>query len=184
MLTAHATPTMPTAADTAGMFTAADLLDMPDDGHKYEVLEGALVVSPYARYRHQGWVADVMAALQAGAPEGTKVLPGGNIDAGINAPIPDVLAVDDRVRRDDAVFAEPGDVLVVVEVLSPGQEARDRLLKRDLYARIGIPVYWIVDPTTASVVVLRLDGDTYAEAYEGNDLADAAATTWNCGGDE
>jgi Uma2 family endonuclease len=167
-----------TTADPTGMFTAADLLDTPDDGRRYEVLEGALVVSPYARLIHQRWVRLVEDALRSGEPDGVEVLAGANIDAGTDAPVPDVLVVASRVVDADAVSAEPRDVRVVVEVLSPGQHGRDRLLKRDIYARIGIPVYWIVDPATATVLVLRLDGDAYTESYAGTDLAEAARTTW------
>lgn len=167
-----------TPAGSIGMFTAADLLDTPDDGRKYEVLEGALVVSPYARYVHQLWVKRSQDALDVGVPTGFVVLSGGNIDAGINAPVPDVLVVDTRLAENDLIFATPQDVLVAVEVLSPRQEARDRLLKRDIYARIGIPTYWIADPATESVTVLRLDREAYAEAYVGTDLAGAAEITW------
>lgn len=165
-----------------GMFTVEDLLDAPDDGRRYEILEGALVVSPYARYRHQGWVARVLDALGASVPAGFLVLPGGNVAAGTSVPVPDVLVVDDRVLREDVVSATPADVPVVVEVLSPGQEGRDRLLKRSIYAQMGIPVYWIVDPATDTVLVLRLAGEDYDEAYVGTDLAQAATVTWTVTG--
>jgi Uma2 family endonuclease len=75
------------------------------------------------------------------------------------------------------VFAEPRDVHVVVEVLSRGQRGRDRLLKRAIYARIGIPSFWIVDPATATALVLRLVGDAHVDAYVRTDLAEAARIT-------
>lgn len=167
---------------TDGIFTAADLFDTPDDDRKYEILEGALVVSPYARVRHQVWVGRVVDALRVGAPSRYLVLAGANIDAGANVPVPDVLAVHERTADEDLAFATPGDVPVVVEVLSPRQEGRDRVLKRSVYARMGIPVYWIVDPATESVTVLRLAGEDYDEAYVGTDLAQAATVTWTVTG--
>lgn len=161
-----------------GTFTVQDLLDAPDDGRKYEILEGALVVSPWPRYRHQAWVARAMDALRPGAPAGYLVLPGGNVAAGNSVPVPDMVVVHDRVLREDIVSAIPADVPVVVEVLGPGQEGRDRLLKRSIYARMGIRAYWIVDPAAESVTVLRLAGEEYNETYVGPDLDAAAAVTW------
>jgi Uma2 family endonuclease len=116
----------------------------------------------------------VIDALVNGEPDALEVLPGASIDAGTDAPVPDVVVVASRAIDADALFAEPRDVRVAVEVLSPGQHGRDRLLKRAICARIGIPTYWIVDPTTATALVLRLVGDAYVDAHVETDLAEAA----------
>ena len=49
----------------------------------------------------------------------------------------------------------------MVEVLSPSNAAQDRAVKRDLYERLGVPAYWIVDPSTPSLLALRMAEDRY-----------------------
>lgn len=73
---------------------------------------------------------------------------------------PDVLfiATQDMGIVGDRIRGAPG---LAVEVISPRHAARDRLVKRGLYARNGIPAYWIVDPTDCTIEVLRLEGDVY-----------------------
>ena len=62
-------------------------------------------------------------------------------------------------RRRESVTAAnlQGAPDLAIEVLSPGTAARDKGVKRDLYARFGVREYWIVDPTTESVAVFQLD---------------------------
>ena len=53
---------------------------------------------------------------------------------------------------------------LAVEVLSPSRSERDRIVKKQLFARCGVPEYWIVDPPARSVEVFVLEGDAYAPA--------------------
>ena len=88
------------------------------------------------------------------------------------APMP-VRLWSEKYREPDVMFFSPGRIRdvrrqpdgadLVMEVVSPGDEARERDLetKRDEYARAGISEYWIVDPEQRTITVLTLDGKTY-----------------------
>jgi len=52
---------------------------------------------------------------------------------------------------------------MVVEIVSPSNQKLDTKVKRDEYAEVGIPEYWIVDPKKETITVLRLEGEAYAE---------------------
>ncbi len=125
-------------------YTVDDLFDMPDDGNRYEVVGGSLLVSPAPSPRHQ-YVADELRLLLRGAlPPGLRAitaaavrLPGGD------GPVPDVLVTSADLAVPGAL---PGDeVHTVVEVVSPGNALVDRAYKRELYAESGIPCYWRVE---------------------------------------
>lgn len=142
-------------------FTAADLEDTPDDGRRYEVIDGALVVTPAPRPVHQTVSSRFWAQLDAACPPGLVVF---------QSPIELLLPDGSVVQPDLVVVAEEGvgekrltgPARLVVEVLSPGSVTNDLVTKRAAYARAGIGSYWIVDPDVPSVEVLRLRGDEYA----------------------
>ncbi len=142
-------------------FGLQDLLDLPDDGYRYEVIDGALVVNAAPSWRHQEVVARLLDLLRPVAPAGTLVLPSPawRIDEG-QVPQPDVVVVASDCLGEHSVEGVP---LLVVEVLSPGNRGADLVRKRALYADAGCPSYWIVDPAEPSVLVLALDGGLYAE---------------------
>jgi Uma2 family endonuclease len=84
-----------------------------------------------------------------------------------------IRTVEETIREPDVVYLKPARIKnihkppdgadLVVEVVSPGAEARERDLetKREEYAKAGISEYWIVDPETETVTVLALDGESY-----------------------
>ncbi|MGH9077787.1 MAG: Uma2 family endonuclease, partial [Acidimicrobiales bacterium] len=129
-------------------FTYDDLEDMPDDGYRREIIGGSLIVSPSPAGGHQRVTLNLGTLLRAAettdamamvAPYDWKLPDGGCV-------VPDVMVI----RRED--FDRDGPLpasavpLLVVEVLSPSNAAQDRALKRDLYERLGVPAYWIVEP--------------------------------------
>lgn len=153
-----AMPVMP----REGGWTVDDLDDLPDDGLQYELADGVLLVSPSPRPLHQIVAAELTAVLRAACPPTLRVLfaPLDFRPSRTTSLQPDVLVV----RREDAKGEQlTGTPLLVVEILSPATRAKDLVLKRSLYATAGVPSYWIVDPAEQTLLVLRLDGEEYAE---------------------
>lgn len=143
-------------------FTRADLAAMPDDGHRYELIDGALIVTPAPSYRHQDVVGHLHLLLSAACPERLKVL---------FAPF-DVVLADDTVLEPDLLVARRQDFtaadlpvapLLAVEVLSPSTARIDRTLKRSRLEAAGCPSYWEVDPDEPSVTVWQLKDGRYVE---------------------
>jgi Uma2 family endonuclease len=156
------TATVPTGLPFGRPLMRADLAGMPDDGHRYELIDGVLVVSPAPRIRHQVVVGNLYVLLRAACPPHLKVL---------FAPV-DVVLADDTVLQPDLLVARreqftdtelPGPPLLAVEVLSRSTRRVDRLLKRDRLQEAGAASYWLVDPDEPSVTVLELAAGSYAE---------------------
>jgi Uma2 family endonuclease len=148
--------------------TSRDWLGFPDDGKLYELIDGELFVTPAPSTRHQRLARNLARHLDAHLVETGR----GEL---FFAPIGVKLSDEDVVEPDlVVVLAEHAERIgpqviegapdLVVEILSPGSAGRDLTSKRDLYARFGIPEYWIVDPESASVEVLTIEGDAYARS--------------------
>jgi Uma2 family endonuclease len=156
--------------------TRADLHDMPDDGHRYELIDGVLVVSPGPVLPHQDVVGNLHLLLRAGCPSDLKV---------VLAPFAVVLAEDTELQPDLLVAPRsqftrpelPGAPLLAVEVLSSSTRRFDLLVKRDRLQQAGCCSYWVVDPDGPSVLVLELRDGVYAEVahVHGSDAVMAAA---------
>ena len=142
--------------------TRADLQDTPDDGRRYELIDGTLIVSPAPRIRHQRVVANVFLLLRAACPPDLEVL---------FAPTAVALAEDTELQPDVLVapraqfteFELDGAPLLAVEVLSPSTRRVDLLLKRDRLQEAGCLSYWLVDPLEPSILVLELEDGRYVE---------------------
>ena len=137
-------------------FSIDDLEQFPDDdGLRYELIEGTLLVSPSPTLLHQRAVTRVLMLLHAACPPELEVLSG---------PV-DVVLGPATLVAPDAVVARTADVggtrfdaalpLLVVEVISPSSRLIDPNTKRAAYAAGGVEGYWIVDPATPSVRLLR-----------------------------
>jgi Uma2 family endonuclease len=77
---------------------------------------------------------------------------------------PDIVVIPDRVFEGRPARVPATDVVLVVEIVSPGSRGTDHVMKLDEYAKAGIEHYWIVDPdapTDDRFLVYRLDGDLY-----------------------
>jgi Uma2 family endonuclease len=144
--------------------TVDDLELMPDDGHRYELVDGTLIVSPAPSLRHQVVHANLMRILQQACPEGLRVL---------SAPLDVVLAGDTSVQPDLLVVPSdlPGPEVtavpaLAVEILSPSSRLIDLNLKRARYERAGVPTYWVVDPDDLRLTAWELSGGRYVEAAD------------------
>ena len=163
-MVAMATVQMP--GDLDG-FTVDDLDAFPDDGRRYELVDGVLLVSPAPRPRHQIVLAELVHALAAACPSDLYVLPAPvDVRRGPRTSVqPDVMVVRrDSIELDAAAVDPP---LLAVEVLSPSTRDVDQGLKRLTYARLGIPSYWVVEPLEPSLLALELRGGAYEEAGRG-----------------
>jgi len=146
-----------------GPLTVADLEGMPDDGHRYELLDGVLVVSPAPRRRHQRGAFRLAMALDAAAPDDVEVLPAPfAVRPQGHLPLSEQLTElqPDIVVGRDADFTErdlPAAPLLAVEVLSPSTRLFDLNLKRAAYERMGAASYWLLDPATETLTAFELD---------------------------
>lgn len=169
-----------------GHWTIADYEQLPNDGLRYELIQGELRMAPAPNTDHQtisGYLFYfLMQAVQ---------LPG--IGRVFHAPIDLELGPATIVQPDLLVICSPSTAVitpqrvigapnVVIEIASPSTASYDRREKRDLYALAGIPEYWIVDPASRTIELLCLDGDHYHSdhIYQGQAvLPSRSIPTWN-----
>ena len=137
-------------------YTADMVRAMPDDGNRYEVVYGELLVTPAPRSWHQVLVKRLSFELERylrSNPVGELLNAPADISWGSDVLVqPDVFVVDpDEARTLD--WSRMRTLLLVAEVLSPSTSKGDRFLKRLRYREAGVPVYWIVDGDDRSVEV-------------------------------
>lgn len=152
------------AAHVEPIVTVADLDLMPEDGNRYEVIEGELFVSRAPTVTHQIVLSNLIASLHqyvAVNPIGLLIPGPGVIFSEVSGVIPDIIFISNE-RRDEILSGEKvlGAPDLVIEIVSPGSEneRRDRVVKRQLYAKYGVKEYWIVDPPNRSIEVYLNDG--------------------------
>jgi Uma2 family endonuclease len=142
---------MPVTYYTADMVRA-----LPDDGQRYEVVHGELLVTPAPRAWHQEIVGRVFEAVRVYLRDqgvGHALMSPADISWTDDTLVqPDVFVVDLAEAR-TLDWARMKTLLVVVEVLSPTTARADRFTKRRLYQEVGVPTYWIVDPERRCVEV-------------------------------
>jgi Uma2 family endonuclease len=148
-------------------FTVEDLERMPDDGRRYELIDGMLIVSPAPGPPHQR-AAFVLGMLLDGACPVDLVVFGTPVNVRfslLSALEPDVVVarVEDARGAGARLTSTP---VLVGEVLSPDSVLRDLNLKKAAYERFRIPSYWVVDPDLdrPSLHAFELtDKNSYAE---------------------
>ncbi len=128
-----------------GAWTEPDLHSFPQDGHRYEIVDGALHVTPPRTAAHAAAVQALVATLRPAAPDGWWVCDRLGIASGASNLIPDVTVL--RPQSSGAIWSNPRDVALVVEVDEAPSRRWNRLLKPTLYAEAGIPAYWRVELT-------------------------------------
>lgn len=148
--------------NTQVRFTVDDLDFFPNDGKKYEVIDGELYVSTAPYYLHQWTLGQLIRFLSQWDPESRAglILPGpGMVFAYDSAVFPDLVWIS--ARRLKTVLGEDGKLHrapdLVVEILSPGpqNEEWDRDVKLRLYSRQGVAEHWICDYNDRSIQVFR-----------------------------
>ncbi len=150
--------------------TWQDVQQLPDDGRRYEAIEGDLYVTPAPTVRHQRISKRLERALLAlledpGHGELLHAPVGVEFPATEEGVQPDILFVSNARRgivADDWLRGAPD---LVVEILSPTTASRDRGIKLRLYERQGVAEYWIVDHEAEAVEVWRFEEGRQAERY-------------------
>ena len=143
-------------ATTEKAWTLEELHALPDDGNRYEVVRGALFVTPAPTYEHEtiaSRLADLLTPYVLRYGLGRVFRPRAVIRYEGSETEPD-LAVRPDIGRDSAWERAPTPSLVV-EILSLSTRRRDLGEKRDFYLSAGIPEYWVVDPDDRSIIVIR-----------------------------
>jgi Uma2 family endonuclease len=151
-----------------GPWTVADVLALDEDRrYRYELLGDALLMSPAPGLRHQRAsrrLANLLeaAALTAGAP--VEVLEAINVTLPSGLVVPDIVVADAGATAEDGVSIDAEAVLLVVELVSPGNATVDRRFKPMLYAEAGIPGYWRLESDPAPMLVIsELQRGRYVE---------------------
>lgn len=155
-----------------GPLTVDDLADLPDDGHRYELIDGSLLVTPAPGTTHQLGVGRLYLALANGLPAGLVAMlaPYDYVIASGTVLEPDLLVARATQLTAERLTTTP---LLVIEVLSPSTRRTDLGSKRLAYQEAGVPSYWILDPGTASLIVHQRDADG---AYQATIIT--APDTW------
>src|SRR5262245_24784220 len=147
------------------LLTYADYAAIPNDGRRYELHEGEVSVTPAPSPTHQRIIGNLYFVLREHVRRG-------GLGEVFLSPV-DCILSDTSVVQPDLVFLETarlaavsqrgieGAPSLVVEVLSPSTLLIDRNVKGQLYARHGIPHYWIADPEARTVEAFELAGPGY-----------------------
>jgi Uma2 family endonuclease len=155
-------PSQEAAMATAPRLTADELLAMPDDGNRYELLDGEVYQVNPPTLKHQrisivagAWLVQAQKAgygFSFAAPVGVVFPDGSKAE-------PDLIFVLHEHRQ---ILA--GDVIrgvpdFIVEIISPSSRRRDTALKYRIYERNGVPHYWVCDPDAETIVAHALGAD-------------------------
>lgn len=145
-------------------YTQADLEFTPEDGRRYEIIDGTLVVTPASRpTAHQRALMELLVMLDQASPPDLKVLPGplAVVLADDTVLVPDIIVARKASFTDEHLSGTP---VLLVEVLSTETRRFDLLLKRDRLQSAGCPHYWIIDPDEPSLMALDLKDGVYHQA--------------------
>lgn len=135
-------------------WTVEELRALPDDGRRYEVIDGELFVTPSPSWMHQRAVVELLTHVRPYAiacsleclvaPAEVTFSPRRSVE-------PDLLVVPTIDGRGAERFEDVGRLVLAVEVISPSTARVDRHRKRRLYQSEAVPEYWIVDPAARFV---------------------------------
>lgn len=137
-------------------YTVEDLEGMPDDGRRYELIDGMLHVSPAPGLRHQKVVIKLAILLDGACPDSMHVLaaPFAFQPSESTELQPDVLVGREEDFTEKLLPVAP---LLAVEVSSPSTALYDRNIKMAAYERLGVRSYWVIDPKEPKLSVFELD---------------------------
>ena len=147
------------------LFNYRDYFLFPDNGKRYQILEGELFMTPPPGFSHQNSVTQltIMLGQYLNRNQIGKVFcaPFAVVLSDINVVEPDLVYVSNARKnliKERGIFGSPD---LMVEVLSKGNKKMDRITKFKLYARFKIPHYWIVDPMEKTMELYQLEKGEY-----------------------
>ena len=129
-------------------WTADDVRALPDDGNRYEVVDGELLVTPAPTWPHQRAVLALVRELDAYVRRlriGEVLISPADVALGQSMVQPDVFVTAHDASAPPGSWEQLAPLRLAIEILSPGTARHDRLTKRRLYQRHGVPEYWIID---------------------------------------
>ena len=148
--------------ETVRRYTVDEVLAFPDDGNRYELVDGELLVRPAPAPRHQKVATRLCAWI-----EGYLVRQPGRAELFVSPA--DITWDREKLVQPDLFVVPVSEVsrswetvrtlLLAIEIVSPSSARGDRLVKRRLYQRQGVATYWIVDPDARLVEVWRPDDE-------------------------
>jgi Uma2 family endonuclease len=148
-----------------GRWTYQDYAALPDDGQRYEIVDGVLFMAPAPNRWHQNAAFEIASYLRTHIKLtglGQVFIPPFDVQLDYLTVVqPDVIVVlNSHLEKitDSRIIGAPD---LVVEVSSPGTVGYDRTEKQKAYARAGVPEYWIADPASRTVEVLALEQGVY-----------------------
>jgi Uma2 family endonuclease len=160
-----------------GQWTYADYLRLPDDGKRYEIIEGVLYVANAPSIEHQFAVMKISGQIDSFVSQhrlGMVLTAPIEVHlSGTTRPVqPDILFI--RTENQPSLGTQFFDGVpdLTVEVISPSSIRLDRTVKFDAYERAGVAEYWIVDPKARLVEVYTLARGEYAllGQYTGDEM--------------
>ncbi|HLF88503.1 MAG TPA: Uma2 family endonuclease [Anaerolineales bacterium] len=149
-----------------GAWTYEDYLKLPDDGRRFEIIEGVLYVTNAPNFEHQFTVMEISHRIKLFVDEN-------KLGIVLTAPFevhlsdqtrpvfPDVLFIKSEHWPETGAGYFEGVPDLIVEVLSPSTRRTDQVVKFTTYEQAGVPEYWIVDPKSHSIQVFVLSGREY-----------------------
>jgi Uma2 family endonuclease len=153
------------------LLTLEEFIQLPEDNsRRYELQEGILIVSPRANFLHQRVAHRLVAMLNDQLPPDWEAVGDVEIvtEPGFPASVrvPDVVVVQEEAVSAAVPRLNADEALLAVEIISPGSQRTDTLVKPVEYAKAGIPHYWLIDLNSPlSLTAYHLAGDFgYQEA--------------------
>jgi Uma2 family endonuclease len=159
----HEVPLYRLLPDDEEEWTVDDLARLPNDGLRYELFDGVLVVSPSPFVPHQRSARALFRLLDRACPPGLEVFfaPFDFQPTRKRSFQPDLLVVRTADLREEEALTLPP--VLNVEILSKGSRSLDRIFKRDMYSTSGVDNYWLFDPKKLEFVALARKDERYIE---------------------
>lgn len=147
-------------------WTMHDLAELPDDGHRYEIVDGQRVMMAPVSLLHQGVARRLSDVLTPAFGSDFYLFENVAVDLHPTYRIPDLTVFRKSAYRPLALTLAPSEIVLLVEIVSPGSKTNARITKPAEYAAIGIPNYWrieIEDQLSLTAYVLADGATTYTE---------------------